>query len=121
MKLRNSVFITLMLALFLAPMVVSMASGTWTTGAAPLSQRAGVSDGTTTDTSGIKGKDTLGEICSVYGIQKADLLTSLGITTDVPDSAKGSDLEAIFAEQGRTWSMDVLRAAVASLVAQQSH
>jgi hypothetical protein len=118
MKLRNSFYIILILTLFLAPMVVSMATGTWTTGAAPLSQRAGVSEGTAKDTSGIKGKDTIGEICSVYGIQKADLLTSLGITADVPDSAKGSDLEAIFAEQGRAWSMDVLRAAVASLVAQ---
>lgn len=117
MKLRNSVYITLILALFLAPMVVSMASGKWTTGAAPLSQRAGASGGTTMNTSGIKGKDTLGEICSVYGIQKADLLTALGVTTDSPDSAKASDLEAIFAEQGRTWSMDVLRAAVALLAA----
>jgi len=117
MKLRNSLYIILILTLFLAPMVVSMASDTWTIGAAPLSQRAGTTQGTAMDTSGIKGKDTLGEICSVYGIQKADLLTALGVTTDLPDSAKASDLEAIFAEQGRTWSMDVLRRAVASLIA----
>jgi len=117
MRLRNSSYIILVLALFLVPMAVSMASGTWTTGAAPLSQRAGTTQGTTTDTGGIKGKDTLGEICSVYGIQKADLLTALGVTTDLSDSAKSSDLEAMFAEQGRTWSMDVLRGAVASLIA----
>lgn len=117
MKLRTSVYIILCLALFLSPMVVSMAAGTWTTSAAPLSQRAGTTQGTATDTSGIKGKDTLGEISSTYGIQKKDLLTALGVTTDLPDSTKGSDLEAIFAEQGRTWSMDVLRSAVASLVA----
>ncbi|MGB9667296.1 MAG: hypothetical protein ACPL2N_08280 [Candidatus Cryosericum sp.] len=118
MKLRTWVYIVLCLALFLSPMVVSMASGTWTTGAAPLSQRAGTTtQGTATDTSAIRGKDTLGEICSTYGIQKKDLLTALGVPTDLPDSTKGSDLEAIFAEQGRTWSMDVLRSAVASLIA----
>jgi hypothetical protein len=117
MRIRNSLYIILILTLFLAPVVVSMASGTWTTGAAPLSQRAGMTQGTATDTSGIKGKDTLGEICSVFGLQKTDLLTALGITTDLPDSAKASDLEAIFAEEGRTWSMDVLRSAVASLIA----
>lgn len=117
MRLRNSFYIILILTLFLAPMVVSMASGTWTTGAAPLSQRAGTTQGTAMDTSGIKGKDTLGEISSIYGIQKTDLLTALGVTTDLPDSARASDLEAVFAGQGRTWSMDVLRSAVSSLIA----
>lgn len=117
MKLRTSVYIVLCLALFLSPMVVSMALGTWVTSGNSLEQRAGTTQGTATDTSAIRGKDTLGEICSTYGIQKKDLLTALGVPTDLPDSTKGSDLEAIFAEQGRIWSMDVLRSAVASLVA----
>ncbi len=115
MRLRNSTYIVLVLALFLAPMAASVALGTWTTGAASLSQRATTAQGTALDTSNIKGKDTLGEICSVYGIQKTDLLTALGVTIALPDSAKASDLEAIFAEQGRTWSMDILRTAVTSL------
>jgi hypothetical protein len=93
-QIRPSVYLAVVLVVFLGVIGAAQAAGWWSTTGRTTTDGVKI-EITGTDPTEIKGWMTISDVLTAYHVPKADLYTRFGIPNDTPETAQLKSLEGV--------------------------